>query len=138
MGKKSGKNDRNTGKVREFHERKKVGTLISRVSVRIHLRSHFPSAGYGMTETSPGITTSPAVGWKDGSGGIANPMTQVKVVDIETGATLGPNQEGEICCLGPQNMKGYLNNDKATRQTVDPDGWLHTGESRENNSTFDS
>ena len=85
-------------------------------------------AGYGMTETSPGITTSPAVGWKDGSGGVANPMTQVKVVDIETGATLGPNQEGEICCLGPQNMKGYLNNDKATRQTVDPDGWLHTGE----------
>ena len=81
-----------------------------------------------MTETSPGITTSPAQGWKDGSAGVANPMTHVKVVDIQTGAILGPNQEGEICCLGPQNMKGYLNNDKATRQTVDPDGWLHTGE----------
>ena len=80
-----------------------------------------------MTETSPGITTSPAEGWKYGSAGVPNPMTRVKVVDIETGAALGPNQEGEICCLGPQNMKGYLNNDKATRQTIDPDGWLHTG-----------
>ena len=81
-----------------------------------------------MTETSPGITTSPAQGWKDGSAGVANPMTHIKVVDIQTGAILGPNQEGEICCLGPQNMKGYLNNDTATRRTVDPDGWLHTGE----------
>ena len=88
----------------------------------------YPSyVGYGMTETSPGITICPGEGWKVGSVGVLIPMTYAKVVDIETGAVLGPNQEGEICCLGPQNMEGYLNNDKATRQTIDPDGWLHTG-----------
>ncbi len=48
------------------------------------------------------------------------------MVDIETGELLGPHEHGEICVHGPNVMKGYFNNEKATAETV-RDGWLHTG-----------
>ncbi|HZI49887.1 MAG TPA: 4-coumarate--CoA ligase family protein [Pyrinomonadaceae bacterium] len=86
--------------------------------------------GYGMTETSPVTHSSPAdtTKVKAGSVGPPAPNTECKLVDPASGNELGPNEEGEVCVRGPQNMKGYLNNPEATARTVDADGWLHTGD----------
>ncbi|HCX31277.1 MAG TPA: 4-coumarate--CoA ligase family protein [Blastocatellia bacterium] len=86
--------------------------------------------GYGMTETSPVTHSSPAdpAQVKFGSVGVPAPNTDCKIVDLETGESLGPNKEGEVCVRGPQIMKGYLNRPEATAGTIDSDGWLHTGD----------
>jgi acyl-CoA synthetase (AMP-forming)/AMP-acid ligase II len=86
--------------------------------------------GYGMTETSPAIHLTPArFDWSNyGSIGQCVPSTECKIVDVETGEPLGCGREGEICMRGPQMMKGYLNRPEATAATIDPDGWLHTGD----------
>jgi acyl-CoA synthetase (AMP-forming)/AMP-acid ligase II len=86
--------------------------------------------GYGMTETSPVTHSSPAdkSQVKFGSVGTPAPNTECKIIDLGTGESLGPNQEGEVCVRGPQIMKGYLNRPEATAQTIDPEYWLHTGD----------
>jgi acyl-CoA synthetase (AMP-forming)/AMP-acid ligase II len=86
--------------------------------------------GYGMTETSPVTHSSPAPPHtvKFGSVGVAAPNTECKIVDLETGETLGSGQRGEVCVRGPQIMKGYLNRPDATAQTIDNEDWLHTGD----------
>lgn len=86
--------------------------------------------GYGMTETSPVTHSSPAppLDIKFGSVGVPAPNTECKIIDLETGAPLGPGEKGEVCVRGPQVMVGYLNNPEATAITIDADGWLHTGD----------
>ena len=86
--------------------------------------------GYGMTETSPVTHSSPAPPreLKFGSVGVPAPNTVCKILDLETGEMLPPGQRGEVCVRGPQVMKGYLNSPEATAQTIDPEGWLHTGD----------
>ncbi|HEX5707959.1 MAG TPA: 4-coumarate--CoA ligase family protein [Pyrinomonadaceae bacterium] len=84
--------------------------------------------GYGMTETSPVTHLSQQGGDKHGSVGLCVSNTECKVVSLETGAQLGPGEEGELCIRGPQVMKGYLNRPDATAATIDADGWLHTGD----------
>ena len=84
--------------------------------------------GYGMTETSPCTHVSTPGRGKPGSVGVCVPNTECKVVSVETGEELGVGGRGEICVRGPQVMKGYLNNPEATAQTIDADGWLHTGD----------
>ena len=86
--------------------------------------------GYGMTETSPVTHSSPAppLDLKFGSVGVAAPNTECKIIDLASGEPVGPGQKGEVCVRGPQIMKGYLNKPEATAQTIDNEGWLHTGD----------
>merc|ERR1719270_3102532 len=80
-----------------------------------------------MTELSPVVTLTTVDLFKPGSCGVLLPNTEAKVLDLETGNAIGPNQTGEVCFNGPQVMRGYLNNEKATSDTI-RDGWLHSGD----------
>lgn len=84
--------------------------------------------GWGMTETSCGATIIPLDKNKPGSAGLLVPNQDARVVDISTGEDLGPNQNGEIWLRGANIMRGYLNQPEASRNTVDEEGWLHTGD----------
>src|SRR3989449_4951973 len=66
--------------------------------------------GYGMTETSPVTHSSPAdpEQVRFGAVGVCAPNTECKIVSLETGQILGPNQEGEICVRGPQIGRAHV------------------------------
>jgi acyl-CoA synthetase (AMP-forming)/AMP-acid ligase II len=85
--------------------------------------------GYGLTETSP---VTHAVGTvfanRPGSVGPSIPNTETRLVDPATGTDAAPGEPGEVWIRGPQVMRGYLNNEEATRSTVDEGGWLHSGD----------
>ena len=83
--------------------------------------------GWGMSELSPAVCFSPQGGSVVGSCGKVLPNTQVKLINVETGESLGPGEAGELLVRGPQVMKGYLNNPKATQNTL-RDGWLVSGD----------
>ena len=84
--------------------------------------------GFGMTELSPVSHVVPRKAPKSGAAGVATPNTFCRIVDIESGADLPAGEEGEIWVKGPQIMQGYLNNAKATAETITSDGWLRTGD----------
>ncbi len=86
---------------------------------------------YGQTESSPGITqtrTDDSIELRVATVGRALPGAEVRIVDIETGATLPPGKQGELCGRGYMVMKGYYKMPEETAKVIDADGWLHTGD----------
>ena len=83
--------------------------------------------GYGLTEGLPSFMQSddPV---SPGSVGVSAPNVECKVIDVTTGEEVGPYRDGEILIRGPHVMKGYLNAEEATREILEPDGFLHTGD----------
>ena len=81
-----------------------------------------------MTELSPTSHLTPLGRVRPGSVGMTAPNTETRIVDLTSGDDLGVDEEGEVWVRGPQVMAGYLNNPEATAATLDPDGWLHTGD----------
>lgn len=86
---------------------------------------------YGQTEASPvctQTTTGDSIEKRVHTVGKTLPWMETKIVDPETGETLGVNRPGEFCVRGYNVMKGYYKLPEATAAAIDGDGWLHSGD----------
>src|SRR5215472_4299412 len=102
--------------------------LAHRVEQRFGVRF---TTVYGQTELSPVVTqTSPDDSPEDKATTAGRPLPQVEVAirDPATGETVPTGQPGEICARGYQAMLGYFDMPERTAETIDPDGWVHTGD----------
>uniref|UniRef100_A0A665UMM4 Long-chain-fatty-acid--CoA ligase n=1 Tax=Echeneis naucrates TaxID=173247 RepID=A0A665UMM4_ECHNA len=84
--------------------------------------------GYGQTECTAGCTMSTPGDWSAGHVGAPLPCNMVKLVDVPDMNYLAVNGEGEVCVKGSNVFKGYLKNPEKTAETIDADGWVHTGD----------
>jgi len=94
---------------------------------------HIPemTIAYGMTETSPVSTqcaTDDPLDRRVSTVGRVHPHVEIKIVDPATGDVVLRGETGELCSRGYIVMRGYWNNEEATRQAVDPARWMHTGD----------
>jgi fatty-acyl-CoA synthase len=102
------------------------------VMKRVMSLMHMSEVGicYGMTETSP-VSTQTAhddpVDKRVGSVGRVHPHVEIKIVD-PGGATVTRGEPGELCTRGYSVMAGYWNDEARTREAIDGDGWMHTGD----------
>ncbi|MDN4606404.1 AMP-binding protein [Sporosarcina highlanderae] len=86
---------------------------------------------YGQTESSPVITqttTDDPIEKRVSTVGKPHPYVEVKIIDPLTGEEAPVGVPGELCTRGYHVMKGYYNNEEATREAIDEEGWLHTGD----------
>nr|XP_039266662.1 luciferin 4-monooxygenase-like [Styela clava] len=82
---------------------------------------------YGMTEFTPISANNNVQSFADAVGSISVNV-EMMIVDSNTGKELKSGEEGEILVKGPQMTKGYYRNREATEQTINKDGFLHTGD----------
>jgi fatty-acyl-CoA synthase len=103
--------------------------LMKRVVSEMHCSE--VTIAYGQTESSPVVTqttTDDPIELRVTTVGKALPHTEVKIIDAATGKVVPRGTSGELCTRAYSVMKGYYNNEKATRTTIDEDRWLHTGD----------
>ena len=102
-----------------------VGGAAFNQEIEAFMRSiEFPyTVGYGMTECAPLICYEDWKKFKAGSCGKAVENMEVKVLSRDP-----QNIPGEIICRGDNVMLGYYKNEEATKEVIDADGWMHTGD----------
>ncbi|AQU78190.1 AMP-binding protein [Planococcus faecalis] len=86
---------------------------------------------YGQTESSPVITQTRAdddIEKRVSTVGKPHTGVEVKIIDPATGEGVVTGMPGELCTRGYHVMKGYYNNEEATKVAIDREGWLHTGD----------
>ena len=89
------------------------------------------SIAYGMTETSPVSCQTRAdddLDRRTATIGRVHPHVEIKVVDPRTGQTVERGETGEFCTRGYSVMLGYWDEEEKTREAIDADGWMHTGD----------
>jgi len=89
------------------------------------------SIAYGMTETSPVSCQTRAdddLDRRTTTIGAVHPHVEIKIIDPVTGETVERGQPGEFCTRGYSVMLGYWEDPEKTAETVDTDGWMHTGD----------
>ncbi|MBQ6902049.1 MAG: AMP-binding protein [Oscillospiraceae bacterium] len=103
--------------------------LMRRASVEMNMREII--SVYGQTEASPGCTMGEVnedLDHRVETVGSAFPGVECKIIDPETGEELPDGESGEFVARGFNIMKGYYKMPNATAQTIDADGWLHSGD----------
>ena len=100
-----------------------ANAVASRLKTRVR-------QGYGMTEMSPVSHVIPPDRDDIPLGSIGVPVANIecRIVDVETGEDAATDAPGELLVRGPNIMLGYLGRDDATHDTLDADGFLHTGD----------
>jgi len=84
--------------------------------------------GYGQTETTAAATLQMIGDQTYGHVGPPLPCTKIKLVDVPDMQYYAKDGKGEICFYGPNVFKGYLYDEKKTKEAIDEDGWLHSGD----------
>jgi fatty-acyl-CoA synthase len=102
--------------------------VMKRVFEEMHMRE--VTIAYGMTETSPvsfQSSTNDPIDKRVGTVGQVHPHVEVRIVD-EHGRVVPRGEKGELCTRGYSVMRGYWNDEEKTRESIDPAGWMHTGD----------
>ncbi|WP_027014214.1 AMP-binding protein [Comamonas composti] len=103
--------------------------VMKRVVSDMHLSEI--TIAYGMTETSPVSCQSDAdtpLEKRVATVGKVQPHLEVKIVDPATGETVAPGISGELCTRGYSVMHGYWGDEEKTREAIDAEAWMHTGD----------
>lgn len=103
--------------------------VMKRVIDEMHCREI--TIACGMTETSPVCNqteTDDPIEVRVGTIGKVMPHQEQKIIDPETGRVVPRGEQGELCYRGYHVMRGYYHNPEATKQTIDEEGWLHSGD----------
>lgn len=86
---------------------------------------------FGLTESTGGVTYTPpsdSFERKSATVGIPHPHIDAKIINLATGEVVKCGEQGEFCCRGFAVMAGYYNMPEKTAETIDAEGWLHTGD----------
>ena len=103
--------------------------IMRQVMDRMHLTDI--TICYGLTEASPVITQTRSdddIYKRVETVGRPLPGIELKLVDSKTGEEVGQGEQGEVCCRGYNVMQGYYRMEQATREAIDAEGWLHSGD----------
>jgi len=86
------------------------------------------SEGYGQTESTAAISISLPGDYFSGSVGTPGLCNEVKLVDVPEKNYFAKDGKGEVCARGTNIFKGYYKDEEKTKEALDEDGWLHTGD----------
>jgi fatty-acyl-CoA synthase len=103
--------------------------VMKRVVDQMHLGEI--TIAYGMTETSPvscQSSTDTPLDKRVSTVGTVQPHLEVKIIDPETGAVMPVGKSGELCTRGYSVMHGYWEDEPKTREAIDVEHWMHTGD----------
>ncbi len=103
--------------------------VMKQVVERMHLRE--VTIAYGMTETSPvscQSSTQTPLDRRVSTVGLVQPHLEIKVIDPDNGQSVPFGATGEFCTRGYSVMHGYWGDAEKTREAIDEDGWMHTGD----------
>ena len=103
--------------------------VMKRVVSDMHLSDI--TIAYGMTETSPvscQSSTDTPLDKRVSTVGVVQPHLEVKIVHPDTGTVVPPGESGELCTRGYSVMHGYWADEAKTREAIDAEGWMHTGD----------